>query len=86
MTATAAERSQLLERGGHLFMVAMAVFVGLAGALGDLSVSMVKRASNVKDTSNLLPGHGGLLDRVDSLLFAGPLLYYYYRVFLQGGS
>jgi phosphatidate cytidylyltransferase len=59
--------------------VILGLAAGLFGQLGDLVESMIKRDAVIKDTSGLIPGHGGVLDRFDGLLFTAPLLYYYLK-------
>ena len=50
--------------------------IAVAGPVGDLFESIIKRSGNIKDSGSILPGHGGLLDRIDALLFASPVAYY----------
>jgi phosphatidate cytidylyltransferase len=56
--------------------VLLAIGLGILGQLGDFTESMVKRSAQVKDSGSLIPGHGGMLDRLDSFFFAAPFLYY----------
>lgn len=57
--------------------IAFGLGLGIAATLGDLAESLIKRQTGVKDSSNIIPGHGGLLDRIDSLLSAAVFAYYY---------
>lgn len=66
---------------GHT--LAVAVGASLFGQLGDLVESMWKRSVGVKDSSNIIPGHGGVLDRFDSLLFAAPFMFAYFTIILR---
>ena len=63
----------------QLSLAVLALLVVIAGIAGDLFESTLKRAATVKDSSSLIPGHGGVLDRIDALLFASPIFYMYLR-------
>ena len=60
----------------------LGILLAIISQLGDLCESMLKRAVNVKDSGAILPGHGGMLDRLDGVMFAAPVLYYYVILFL----
>ncbi len=76
----------LIERRDGLFgleqphmgpVIVLTIVLNIAAQLGDLVESLIKRGAGVKDSGAILPGHGGMLDRIDALLFAAPVLWYY---------
>jgi phosphatidate cytidylyltransferase len=84
--STALFNAHLIEKKDGLFalekaplwpVILLSAVINIAAQLGDLVESLIKRGANIKDSGTILPGHGGMLDRVDALLFAAPVLWYY---------
>ena len=59
----------------YLFITGIGIILSLVGQIGDFAASSIKRFVDIKDYSNLIPGHGGMLDRIDSLIFLAPFAY-----------
>ena len=66
-----------LEKPEILPIILLTIALNIAAQLGDLVESLIKRGAGVKDSGSILPGHGGMLDRIDALLFAAPVLWFY---------
>jgi phosphatidate cytidylyltransferase len=62
----------------------LGLLVGVFGMLGDLFESSLKRTAGIKDTGVIIPGHGGVLDRFDSMIFTAPAAYYFVTLFILG--
>jgi phosphatidate cytidylyltransferase len=61
----------------------LGLLIGLAAVVGDLGESIIKRSTGVKDSGAVLPGIGGMLDLIDSLLFSAPILFFYLRFLVR---
>lgn len=66
-----------------ILVLLLGLGIALIGVIGDLAESLIKRAAGVKDSGRIIPGHGGILDRVDALLFTAPFVYLLARVFFD---
>lgn len=73
--------STLMFEGGILFFMITSALLAVIAQIGDLFESKVKRIFGVKDSGTIIPGHGGILDRIDGLMFAAPAVFLIYCLF-----
>lgn len=64
----------------YIYIILIAIVLSLVGQLGDFAASSIKRYTGIKDFSNLIPGHGGMLDRIDSVIFIAPFAYFLFML------
>jgi phosphatidate cytidylyltransferase len=65
-----------------IYMSLLAIIVSISGQFGDLAASAIKRYCKIKDFGNIMPGHGGILDRCDSIMFVAPIVYIFFKVYI----
>jgi phosphatidate cytidylyltransferase len=74
--------SLLIPQVALIHWLIIAILIIIAGTFGDLAESLLKRSLGIKDSGNILPGHGGMLDRFDSILLATPIVFIYLKLFV----
>lgn len=84
--STDAEMQQVLKKNfynNYLLLIILGIVVSIVSQIGDFAASSIKRYVNIKDFSHLMPGHGGMLDRFDSVLFVAPVIYYVFYIIIR---